>query len=129
MLSYSATAKTWSVKTTSTGELLFPQMTPTGGTVQGMPVLVTAGMSQQIVAVAADGIAAALGVLELEASDQVTYQLDTAPDSPPTASTVMVSAWQSNQTMIKVTRYWTVEPFALDRGCGDLRRELRQRQC
>jgi hypothetical protein len=33
-------------------------------------------------------------------------QADSAPDSPPTSSTVMVSTWQTNQVAVKIERYF-----------------------
>ena len=42
-------AKRWAVSTTATCELAFPQMTPTGGVIQGMDVLVSDSVSAQII--------------------------------------------------------------------------------
>ena len=103
-------AKHWSVATTQSGELLFPQMSPTGGVVQGMPVLVSDGVTNQIIAIDASQIAAATGNgVELDASNQAALQLDTAPNSPPNASGVYVSMWQMNMASIRATRYWAAE--------------------
>src|SRR5262249_21476646 len=43
-------AKHWAVATSATGELAFPQMTPMGGAIQGMDVLLSDGVSGQIIA-------------------------------------------------------------------------------
>jgi HK97 family phage major capsid protein len=101
-------AKLWSVKTTVQGELLFPNMTPTGGEIAGMTVIVTSAVSGQIVAVDASQIAAASGNIILDTSDEATLQFDTTPDSPATSATNLVSLWQMNFAGIRATRYWAV---------------------
>jgi HK97 family phage major capsid protein len=101
-------AKLWSVKTTAQGELLFPNMTPTGGEVQGMTVIVTSAVSGQIVGVDASQIAAASGNILLDTSEEATLQFDTTPDSPPSSSTNLVSLWAMNFAGIRATRYWAV---------------------
>jgi hypothetical protein len=102
-------AKHWSVAMDQSGALMFPQMTPNGGTVQGMQVIPTAGVSQSIVAVDASQIAASAGNLEPDATREGTINMDTAPDSPPTASTNYRALWQENETALRVTRYWAAE--------------------
>jgi hypothetical protein len=58
-----------------------------GGAIQGMDVLASDGVSGQIIAVDASQIAAAAGIVELDGSGAATVQMDSAPDSPPTAAT------------------------------------------
>jgi hypothetical protein len=100
--------KHWAVATTATGELAFPQMTPMGGAIQGMDVLASDGVSGQIIAVDASQIAAAAGTVELDGSGAATVQMDSAPDSPPTAATNLLSFWQMNLAG-RATRYWGAE--------------------
>ena len=102
-------AKHWAVATNATGELAFPQMTPMGGTIQGMDVLVSDGVSSQIIAVDASQIAAAGGTIELDGSGSASVQMDSAPDSPPTAATNLLSFWQMNLAGLRATRYWGAE--------------------
>src|SRR5262245_66566581 len=45
------------------------------------------------------------GQTVLDASNQASVQMDTAPDSPPTASTTLVSLWQMNMTGIRAERW------------------------
>ena len=101
--------KHWAVATTATGELAFPQMTPMGGATQGMDVLASDGVSGQIIAVDASQIAAAAGTVELDGSGAATVQMDSAPDSPPTAATNLLSFWQMNLAGLRATRYWGAE--------------------
>ena len=41
----------------------------------------------------------------IDASDQASVQMDTAPDSPPTASTALVSLWQMNFVGLRAERW------------------------
>ena len=98
-------AKHWAFQTTSTGALLFPQqMTPTGGTVQGCEVCVSEGVSGQIVAIDATQIVGSAGAVELDSSEETSIQLAAPADSPPTANTPYVSAWQMNYQLLKAVR-------------------------
>ena len=49
------------------------------------------------------------GQVMLDASNQASLQMDTAPTNPPTATTVMVSLWQMNMVGIRAERFinWT----------------------
>jgi hypothetical protein len=40
--------------------------------------------------------------------DQATIQMDTAPDSPPTGSTNVISLWQNNLVGLIAERFFTV---------------------
>jgi len=102
-------AKHWAVATSATGELAFPQMTPMGGAIQGMDVLLSDGVIGQIIAVDSSQIAAAGGTVELDSSGVATVQMDSAPDSPPSATTNLISFWQMNLTGLRATRYWGAE--------------------
>ena len=104
-------AKHWSFQTTSTGALLFPQqMTPTGGVVQGCEVTVSEGITGQIVAVDATQILGSAGAVELDSSREASLQMAAPADSPPTASTPYVSAWQMNYQLLKAVRVWGAAP-------------------
>jgi HK97 family phage major capsid protein len=91
----------------SAGAAAFPTMTPTGGTIGGVPVIacdeVTAG--EIILVDAAQVAAGSLGTLVLDSSTQTSLQLDTAPDSPTTASTNIVSLYQSDNIALKAERW------------------------
>jgi hypothetical protein len=49
------------------------------------------------------------GEVLLDASNQASLEMDSAPTSPPTASTVLVSLWQHNMVGLRAERYinWT----------------------
>ena len=84
--------KMWSMLTDSKGVSAFPDLGPLGGSINQIPVLVSEGVTAgNVVLVDASGIAAASGDLLLNEFREGMMQLDTAPDSPPSASTNFVS--------------------------------------
>ena len=89
--------------------------TPTGGSLGDIPVLVTSGLTAgQVVMVDATGLACNIGKAFLENFDQGTVVMDdSAPDSPPLASTTIESLWQSNKTAITVERFFVGKKFRL----------------
>jgi HK97 family phage prohead protease len=103
----------------SFGQPMFPTTTATGGTILGIPVVTsenvpsTTGSPTEgyplILAKADDILLADDGQVTIDASREATLQMETAPDSPATASTVMQSLWQQNMVAIKAERFinWT----------------------
>ena len=104
----SDTAKTWAIL--GGDSFAFPQMTPNGGMVAGIPVIVSDGFSAAtMVLVDAHQIAAGSDTVTVDASLQADVQLDTAPNSPASASTVRLGLWQRDMTAIKVERFFGAE--------------------
>ena len=102
-----ATAKAWATKTTADGAGAFPGMGPSGGQVANTPVVVTDGLASGTIVVAdATQIAANAGTIEIDASGQADIQLNTAPDSPVSATTVMQSLWQHDNVALKAMRFF-----------------------
>jgi len=91
---------------TSTGEQAFPTIGINGGIYAGATVLVSDNATGKIIAIDASQIAANGGTVELDSSNQVAIQLDSQPDSPPSASTPATSFWQNNLTGLRATRFW-----------------------
>jgi hypothetical protein len=108
LLVTSGIAKYWSTLTGGSGPV-FPNMGVNGGTIGGMTVVVTSGLTQSFVAVDATQIGTMSGALELDGSDQSAVQMESAPDSPPTATTNFVSLWQNNLTALKAVRFWSAK--------------------
>jgi len=106
----SITAKALAVKTNADGSAAFPAMTPQGGVIAGVPVVVSDGVvSGTVVVLDATGIAAGAGTVLLDASEHGALQMDSAPESPPTASAEMLSLWQHDLTALKAERDFGVE--------------------
>jgi hypothetical protein len=107
--------KMWSMLTDSKGVSAFPDLGPLGGSINQIPVLVSEGVTAgNVVLVDASGIAAASGDLVLNEFREGMIQLDSAPDSPPSASTNFVSLWQLNLTAIVVERFFVAARLRSD---------------
>jgi HK97 family phage major capsid protein/HK97 family phage prohead protease len=95
------------------GQPEFPGLGANGGTLLGLPVIVsesvpsdTAGallvlIKQSEILLADDG-----GVT-IDVSREASLQMNSAPDNPATAATVMTSLWQNNLVGIRAERYVT----------------------
>lgn len=104
-----------SLMVTSLGQPQFPGITPEGGTLLGYPVVASENIPATggsptdgypiIILRAPDILLADDGNVTIDASREASLQMDTAPDSPPTASTNMISLWQHNMIAIKAERY------------------------
>lgn len=101
------------------GQTEYPGLTMNGGTAFGLPVITSEGVPSTggsptdgdpiIVASTPDILLADDGQVTIDVSREATLQMDSAPDSPPTASTVMYSLFQNNGVAIRAERYinWT----------------------
>lgn len=102
---------------TDFGQKEFPDLNKDGGYIEGIPVI----SSENIVANggsptdgsliafvnANDVLLADDGAVDVDISTEASIQADSAPDSPATASTVLVSLWQSNLVGIRCERFIT----------------------
>lgn len=95
------------------GSSAFPNMGALGGFIWGIPVLVSGNVPTDnnspsngiIVAIDASEIFYHEGEIEFHRSENAMLEMNTAPDSPRTASTVLVSCYQQNLIAILVRRY------------------------
>jgi len=97
------------------GQPEFPTINMNGGTFMGLPVVTSENVPATggsptdgfplILAKADDILLADDGQVTIDASREASLQMDTTPDSPPTASTTLVSLWQHNMVAIKAERY------------------------
>ncbi|WP_343232560.1 phage major capsid protein [Microvirga antarctica] len=94
-----------------------------GGTFFGLPVVLSENVTANagsgnplvgagariILAKASEVLLADDGQVMLDASNQASLQMDSAPTNPPVAATVMVSLWQMNMVGIRAERFinWT----------------------
>ncbi|WLB14813.1 phage major capsid protein (plasmid) [Bradyrhizobium elkanii] len=109
------TALAISLMTNSLGNPEFPNITMNGGTLLGLPVITSENIPATggsptdgypiILVSTPDILLADDGDITIDASREASLQMDTAPDSPATASTVMVSMFQQNMTAIRAERY------------------------
>jgi HK97 family phage major capsid protein len=99
----------------SLGTQEFPGINVNGGTFEGLPVVVSENVPYTggsptdggiiVLANAGDILLADDGQVTIDASREASLQMETAPDSPPTASTTLVSLWQHNMMAIRAERY------------------------
>lgn len=92
------------------GQAEFPGISMTGGTLFGLPVIV----SEYIPTASAGAVVALVnasdiylgdeGGVDLSMSTEASLQMDNAPDNPTTASTVLVSLWQRNLVGFRAER-------------------------
>jgi hypothetical protein len=92
-------------------------MTPQGGTLFGVPVLVSSNIPSGVMrAVDASSIALAAGNVEIAVARQADLQMDTAPTNVSTVptGTSLVSLWQSNASAIKAQVDFSAERLRTD---------------
>ncbi len=100
------TALALSLMVNNLGQPSFPGISMNGGTFQGMPVVVSEAVGNIVIlANASDIMLADDGQVSIDASREASLQMDTAPDNPATATTVVVSLWQRNLIGIRAERY------------------------
>jgi HK97 family phage major capsid protein len=108
-------ALSFSMMLNALGQPLFPQMTGEGGTLMGYPYIASENIPATggspadgyplIFAKAPEIMLADDGQTVIDASNQASINMDTAPDSPPTGTTTLVSLWQMNLTGIRAERW------------------------
>jgi len=104
----SSVAKRLAVIGDSAGGPAFPETRE--GLLGAWPLVTSDGVgSGLLILIDAAQIAAAALPIELDTTDQATIQMDTAPDSPPTSTSNVVSLWQMNETALRCTRYIAAE--------------------
>jgi len=99
------------------GNREFPDIGINGGSIEGIPVITSENIvatggsptdGYPIVAINAPNVFLADdGGVNVDVSREASLQMDSAPDSPNTASTVLVSLWQRNMVAIKAERFIT----------------------
>jgi HK97 family phage major capsid protein len=97
------------------GQYVWPDMGPNGGTLAGIPVITSENMvatgssptdGGMIVAInAPDVLLADDGQVTIDISTEASLQMESAPDSPATASTTFVSMFQQNLVAIRAERF------------------------
>jgi hypothetical protein len=93
----------------SDGGLTYPNMTPSGGTVCGVPVYVTAAMSdEEFLLVDINGLLAGPQEIDLQQANQTMINLDDAPGSSDDDET-RVSMFQADCTAFRAVRHFGVK--------------------
>jgi hypothetical protein len=101
------------MKRDTAGALAFPGMGVRGGEIGGIPVLVTGNSPESddspqtgtiVLLDAAELIVCDTDDISFDMSEQASVQMDSAPDDPATAGTVIVSLWQYGLAAWKIVR-------------------------
>lgn len=99
---------------------LYPSMTPMGGALAGITTLVSDQMADdQALMIDASRIAGATGPVVLDSASHATLQMDSAPDNPQTAATVMTSLWPNNLLGLRCERYLSFLPIGTAAALAD----------
>jgi len=97
-----------SISLNALGQPLFPGMSAQGGTLFGMPVIVSNNVSTRVILVHAPSIFYAdEGGVRIDVSREASVQMDTAPTDTVDATTVYLSLWQRNLVGLKAERFIT----------------------
>jgi len=87
------------------GQSIFPGLSATGGTVLGYPAITSQALGTNVIMLNGEGILLAdEGGVEIDVSREASVQMDSAPDNPPAATTVLVSLWQNNLVGLRADR-------------------------
>jgi len=100
-------ALAWSFYTSGGGsDRLFPSLTMNGGNVQGINVVTSQAAGALVIAFQPNLILYADdGGVTIDASQEASLQMDSAPASPADATTVYVSLWQTNHVGLRAERF------------------------
>jgi HK97 family phage major capsid protein/HK97 family phage prohead protease len=108
-------ALAFSLMQNALGQPEFPGVTMQGGSLLGFPVVASENVpatggspadgSPIIFAVAGEILLADDGGVSIDMSREASLQMESTPDSPAVAGTVLVSLWQHNMVAIKAERF------------------------
>jgi HK97 family phage major capsid protein/HK97 family phage prohead protease len=101
-----ANALAMSFQTNLDGSPVFPGVGITGGTAKGMTIVTSQAAGSNVIALQPNRILFADdGGVTIDASREASLQMDSAPESPVTATTVLVSLWQHNMVGLRAERF------------------------
>lgn len=96
------------------GQPEFPTISAAGGTLFGLPVITSENIPAEggspngkriVILIPNEILMADENGVAIDVSREASVQMDTAPDDPATASTVMVSLWQNNLVGLRAERF------------------------
>jgi len=91
---------------TTTGAPAYPGLSAQGGSAYGVTFLGSQTMGTNVVALQPAGILYAdEGGINIDVSREASIQMDSAPDNPALATTILTSFWQNNLIGLRVERF------------------------
>jgi len=101
-----ANALALSFRTYADGTPQFPGLTVNGGETRGINIITSNTVGTNIIGFQPNLILYADdGGVTIDVSREASIQMDSAPDAPPSATTVFVSLWQENLVGLRAERY------------------------
>jgi HK97 family phage major capsid protein len=100
-----ANALALSFQTYTDGSPKFPGVSIDGGNYKGLNFVTSQAVTTNVIALQPALILYADGGIEIDASQEASLQMDSAPASPADATTVYVSLWQTNTVGLRAERF------------------------
>jgi HK97 family phage major capsid protein/HK97 family phage prohead protease len=100
-----ANALSLSFRSNLDGSPQYPGLTMNGGSYKGLTFITSQAAGTNVIALQPELILYADGGIEIDASQEASLQMDSAPASPADATTVYVSLWQTNTVGLRAERF------------------------
>jgi HK97 family phage major capsid protein/HK97 family phage prohead protease len=100
-----ANALSLSFRSNLDGSPQYPGLTINGGTYKGLTFVTSQAAGTMVIALQPSLVLYADGGIEIDASQEASLQMDSAPMSPADATTVYVSLWQTNSVGLRAERF------------------------
>jgi HK97 family phage major capsid protein len=100
-----ANALALSFRSNLDGSPQYPGVTVNGGSYKGLTFITSQAAGGNVIALQPALILYADGGIEIDASQEASLQMDSAPMSPADATTVYVSLWQTNSVGLRAERF------------------------
>jgi HK97 family phage major capsid protein/HK97 family phage prohead protease len=100
-----ANALALSFRSNLDGSPQYPGVTVNGGTYKGLTFITSQAAGTNVIALQPSLVLYADGGIEIDASQEASLQMDSAPMSPADATTVYVSLWQTNSVGLRAERF------------------------
>jgi len=100
-----ANALSLSFRSNLDGSPQYPGVTVAGGNYKGLTFITSQAAGGNVIALQPSLVLYADGGIEIDASQEASLQMDSAPASPADATTVYVSLWQTNSVGLRAERF------------------------
>lgn len=100
-----ANALSLSFRSNLDGSPQYPGVTVNGGSYKGLTFITSQAAGGNVIALQPSLVLYADGGIEIDASQEASLQMDSAPASPADATTVYVSLWQTNTVGLRAERF------------------------
>ncbi len=100
-----ANALALSFRSNLDGSPQYPGLSVNGGSYKGLTFITSQAAGGNVIALQPSLILYADGGIEIDASQEASLQMDSAPASPADATTVYVSLWQTNSVGLRAERF------------------------